>query len=1483
SSAAHTPSSSRARTTSGGGLATFTNALGLTKTKSREQQHNAGATSLPVKSLPNWQSGVSTELGSSEMWPNNPTPSGARSGTKRGFQEMGVGVGIGDGDDPFARLPVYASKDKPESPVPGLATFKFPDPSAPRPPGSWLNDPTDAPLLLTSSGPPRGLSSSPESLLFELSPESANLQRAPWLTTPITSGRLFEDGDSDTYHFDIAPPIREDTQSIGFSESGNHSHEDEDGSDDDSDEGLVFHNGLTDSLHYVSANSSRYGVASSHRPLPCPTSQPFMAGNVRRSPILNALAAVTTSAPSSLASPPDLRYKGESKEEEETKQLYPPRSFHPLKKFPSLNRQLSLPDSIRKPRGCADTSASDEEEREELPFPPPSPSSIGPSERILSMFTRSRTSSCTSIALDSITLRTIDSHVASSKHSRTASYSDSELEFERSSCSGLTTEPTKHHDIALTQMSVVWRCGGGSPKKCCGTRAIMEGLNTGQYECCAGRTPSAENSRCCASFVGRPCGSLLSPEPNHSQNMSLPAMSISQPVQGPQRYVQSVTSDVSLSSELLESPPGLPSSGVGLSNLSSGSSGLGSSILSIVSGPGSPPIALDSGLSPPPYISSCPDPVPHTTSDITTTGLQHRPSCESYKPSPMVQREHFTPLCENQIDFLEFGAEESEEGEAIEQSHSSRPALQHLQSFSGLGSRYSLIPELIQGSRGCLDTSVSDEEEQEGFLTAPSSPSVNLLDRISSISMGSQTGLCNSNIPNAVLSRMVGYDVKFLRHMRTASYPDSELEDQLSSHSGPTSKSTEHPIKSTQATASCRCGAGGHQECCVIRAMQEANAGWCGCHTERTPSGKDAQCCASFVGSPRTRSDVSSTSAALVNELEWAGIPKDAPDPGGSKHNRGFSYLPHTSHGNNASSVLFDDGAKVIIQSKTSEDLGPRLLASGVFAVTAPVSGSLASPPTSLVNGQEHKSKPTVSPARLDEHLKETHVLVSPAPGLRPRNSPQLELGHAGKPTLDPWRHIIPYPLSFVQSLITALDGPLFRGFNSSHPNYPLMIVDRVGFSHELCKYFQLAILGDERHSAAPASELTIEYQQAVSFPLIGGPSQGRPGACPMSVYDSGEAESSPEWRRQDKIFEPWDVGDRIKRSQGYSLGGSGWVGWKQVRGGGREVIPLPGLQGTKNYSDSYNWEPSGSGDNPLGPNFPGFRGFPNGSGSPNVGGAFQPGQGLGPELLQESGLDNNPFQFLGAIETALNMPTGQFQYQDGGDSAVQQPGYSPPPPVPLSANTRPNAPCAAWNAGYVAGCGFATRTLGGTVRWPKESDPEWDEGFVAGCAFADRTSGGSPPSEPRQQPDPTGTSTHVAPSMPATTAPHGSAHSLSAPAGPVNPAAPPPPSHTSRGLVAPVMDQQPHDQPGPSSTSTVTHGRHVVGAVRINTSAASVRKLFQEKSDSRITCVNMKVNLESAAVSRGVTNHIPVEQLCESIAMQSTVARQVNSREGEG
>ncbi|CAE6510782.1 unnamed protein product [Rhizoctonia solani] len=284
--------------------------------------------------------------------------------------------------------------------------------------------------------------------------------------------------------------------------------------------------------------------------------------------------------------------------------------------------------------------------------------------------------------------------------------------------------------------------------------------------------------------------------------------------------------------------------------------------------------------------------------------------------------------------------------------------------------------------------------------------------------------------------------------------------------------------------------------------------------------------------------------------------------------------------------------------------------------------------------------------------------------------------------------------------------------------------------------------------------------------------------------------------------------------------------------------ILSPGLQRVKGCSANFNWELDGFGDTPDPFDFLPFNGYSNNFGSMNRG-AFQPGQGSGSDLQTGLEISNDSLQFLlGTAESTLSIPTLQPQYHNGINLPVQQPLYAPLPPVPLSINTQSNTRGPRWDAtepapnildsrsqyhhnggdstirpsshapptpsassanpqfdvsrrardaGFVAGW-FASR--GGSLSQPQQSGPEWNAGFVAGCMLASRMLVGPPSSASPPQPSPTTTSMQIAPSMRATTVPNDVGQSLSTAAGPD---------------VQAAVNQQPHDQPGPSTFQITT------------------------------------------------------------------------------
>ncbi|CAE6427672.1 unnamed protein product [Rhizoctonia solani] len=271
-------------------------------------------------------------------------------------------------------------------------------------------------------------------------------------------------------------------------------------------------------------------------------------------------------------------------------------------------------------------------------------------------------------------------------------------------------------------------------------------------------------------------------------------------------------------------------------------------------------------------------------------------------------------------------------------------------------------------------------EEEE--LVAP-------LERIPSMSTGSHTSSSSSMTPETV-PQTISSHVAFSKHARNASYSDSELDFEPSLRSG---KPTHPLLPSTQTAVAWRCGAGNHEKCCGTRAMAQGapNVGQYKCCAERTPHGKNARCCASFVGRACERPRVSSTtSSASVSELgrqrslHFGSLATQAP-----VRAKAFFHRPHTSHGKSTSSALLDDETRAIIQLKHREDPGPQSPSSSdVFATTAAAVAAAVSPPTSPVSRHEFKAKPIISPAKLQDHLKESRVSASPDPLTSPTPEP---------------------------------------------------------------------------------------------------------------------------------------------------------------------------------------------------------------------------------------------------------------------------------------------------------------------------------------------------------------------------------------------------------------------------------------------------------------------------------------------------------------
>ncbi|CAE6487272.1 unnamed protein product [Rhizoctonia solani] len=347
-------------------------------------------------------------------------------------------------------------------------------------------------------------------------------------------------------------------------------------------------------------------------------------------------------------------------------------------------------------------------------------------------------------------------------------------------------------------------------------------------------------------------------------------------------------------------------------------------------------------------------------------------------------------------------------------------------------------------------------------------------------------------------------------------------------------------------------------------------------------------------------------------------------------------------------------------------------------------------------------------------------------------------------------------------------------------------------------------------------------------------------------MVDEGKAGSPGLEPPKHKMFEPWEVGDCIKRTHGFLSGAASQAGRGLANGGNRKGwrcldIPITtrqnavgsppfrkwhlilrrpsrakrpkctscpdpyfrplyrrvvtGPQSVKRFSAGFDWEPGGFGGdfNPL--EFSALSGFPHNLGLVD-GDAAWSGQGPGSELLQ--GLEmNDSFQFLLDMPgPAPNMLASQPQYHDRGDSAVQQPTNTVPTPVPLSANPQSN-PSEAWNAGFVAGW-FSARGLEGSLSRPQEYIPEWNAGFVDGCTRASRTMAGPSPSTPQPQPNPTGALTQGAPPT-LTNAVNNGTQPLSMTSGLDHLTAPPFPLQTSQGSAVQVLDRQSRGRSGPT------------------------------------------------------------------------------------
>ncbi|QRW11822.1 hypothetical protein RhiLY_10821 [Ceratobasidium sp. AG-Ba] len=339
----------------------------------------------------------------------------------------------------------------------------------------------------TSPSPVKQLGMGERGLAMSLEPVAGPSVPRPTTPPPRESEELIEDLD----HYVFAPITDTDSASVDLT--------DENGQEEgDEDHWLPLP--LDDGLHLGTrgvSQTTKYG----RRPPPSPTNLPWMAGNAGRRPTRRDVVYPSGVHVIPMAALSDLARMGQEEDAVVTRTVVEDEVEPPVQEPSSANLPLSAID-------------------EKFPTPPASaprssPSPIHPLTRISSMSTGSIASSCSSFAPEVIPPQTISSRVEFSRHVRSGSYSDSELDFDdkrprgagksRLGSSG-SLLPQTTNDSTTTSTSVAWRCASGNSGKCCGNRSMVEGQNTGAWKCCAERaTAGAKNARCCASFVGRPC------------------------------------------------------------------------------------------------------------------------------------------------------------------------------------------------------------------------------------------------------------------------------------------------------------------------------------------------------------------------------------------------------------------------------------------------------------------------------------------------------------------------------------------------------------------------------------------------------------------------------------------------------------------------------------------------------------------------------------------------------------------------------------------------------------------------------------------------------------------------------------------------------------------------------------------------------------------------------------------------------------------
>ncbi|KAG9090048.1 hypothetical protein FS749_000858 [Ceratobasidium sp. UAMH 11750] len=246
---------------------------------------------------------------------------------------------------------------------------------------------------------------------------------------------------------------------------------------------------------------------SGHRPPPSPTNLPWMAANAGRRPTRRDVVYPSGVHIIPMAALGELARLGD--EEESAKDAIVARTVVEEEVEQAVELAVKEPSPLNPPL----SSIEEQFPTPPASAPPSSPSPVHPLTRLSSLSTGSLTSSCSSLAPEVVSNR-MSSRVEFSRHVRSGSYSDSELDLEekrprapgKSKLNGSgPLLPRPKTSSASTSTSVAWRCGSGNSQKCCATRSLTDGQNVGGWKCCAERAPGGKHARCCASFVGRPC------------------------------------------------------------------------------------------------------------------------------------------------------------------------------------------------------------------------------------------------------------------------------------------------------------------------------------------------------------------------------------------------------------------------------------------------------------------------------------------------------------------------------------------------------------------------------------------------------------------------------------------------------------------------------------------------------------------------------------------------------------------------------------------------------------------------------------------------------------------------------------------------------------------------------------------------------------------------------------------------------------------